>query len=165
MSERFRKGTPSVAISASWSEREPSGRLLEPHREVWPRGMIVAVRCCKAVRRTESGLQAPRHLFNKLRTILGCLTRRLIFLLRVAFPDRLPLVIRIPLGKLVDVWKMPSANGAPSALAMTTIRSMRRGEPPPPPPTTTTTTTKTKKKKKKKKKKKRDDRRTQTRKT
>jgi hypothetical protein len=32
--------------------------LLEPHREVRPRGMIVAARCCKAVHRTESGLQA-----------------------------------------------------------------------------------------------------------
>jgi hypothetical protein len=30
--------------------------LLEPHREVRPRGMIVAAHCCKVVHRTESGL-------------------------------------------------------------------------------------------------------------
>jgi hypothetical protein len=48
--------------------REPSGRLLEPHRELRPRGMIVAARCCKAVRRTESGLQAPRH-FQQLTNV------------------------------------------------------------------------------------------------
>jgi hypothetical protein len=47
---------------------------------------------------------------------------------------------------------MSSANGAPSALAMTTaIRSMSRGGPPPQQPTTMT--------------KKKNDRRTQTRKT
>jgi len=33
--------------------------------------MIVAARCWKVVRPTESGLQAPRHLFNNLRTILA----------------------------------------------------------------------------------------------
>ena len=37
---------------------EPSGRLLDPDREAGARGMIVAEHCCKAVHRTESGLQA-----------------------------------------------------------------------------------------------------------
>ena len=37
--------------------------------------MIVAAGCCKAVRRTESGLQAHPPLFNSLRTVFGPLRR------------------------------------------------------------------------------------------
>ncbi len=45
---------------------EPSGRLLDPGREAGARGMIVAEHCCKAVRRTESGLQAhPPNFYIK----------------------------------------------------------------------------------------------------
>src|SRR5215469_3987285 len=48
----------SLRTGESCSEGEPSGRLLEPHRELRPRGMIVTAQRRKAKRRTESGLQA-----------------------------------------------------------------------------------------------------------
>ena len=48
----------SLQTGVSRSEGEPSGRLLEPLRELRPRGMIVTAQRCKAKRRTESGLQA-----------------------------------------------------------------------------------------------------------
>jgi len=59
----------SLQNGASRSEGEPSGRLLEPHREVRPRGMIVAARYCKVAHQTKSGLQAHPLLFTNLQIV------------------------------------------------------------------------------------------------
>ena len=62
LDERVRTGgAPSWEAEAK-REDEPSGRSLDPGREAGARGMIVAARCCKVGRRTESGLQAHPHL-------------------------------------------------------------------------------------------------------
>ena len=60
LSDSRKRMAPNPVAQAAGKDG-PSGRLLEPHREVRPRGMIVAACCCKVVHRQNPAYRLIRY--------------------------------------------------------------------------------------------------------